>query len=302
MNTVAGPVGRRQPIIRKSAVLGLLLAVMAPGEGVSAQRLSGRLLDLFSNVPLGSGVLTVRTADQRVVQSALSDEGGHWSFELPGPGVYYVEAARMGYQAWLAGPVEVTAEDDLSFVYHLRPQPIQLDPIEVTVAATRRHLETAGFYDRQRADFGTFLGPEEIEKRRSAPRFTALLLGLPGVRLVTLSTGSVGPRFVQLRGSNLSFGGICRPRVYVDGILYALGDSRPVPLEQNEETEFQEEILQRMDQGLSLDDIGAPGDIAGIEIYRSASQVPAQFGGTSVNTLCGVIVVWTKRGFVRRPG
>ena len=175
MNTVAGLVGRRQPIVRMSAVLGLLLAVMAPGEGVSAQRLSGRLLDLFSNVPLGSGVLTVRTADQRVVQSALSDEGGHWSFELPGPGVYYVEAARMGYEAWLAGPVEVTAEDDLTFVYHLRPQPIQLDPIEVTVAATRRHLETAGFYDRQRADFGTFLGPDEIEKRRSAPRFTDLL-------------------------------------------------------------------------------------------------------------------------------
>ena len=111
MSRVARPARRRQPVDRMGAALGLLLAVLAPGEDVSAQRLSGRLLDLTSNVPLGSGVLTVRTADQRVVQSALSDEGGHWAFELPGPGIYYVEAVRMGYEAWLAGPLEVSAED-----------------------------------------------------------------------------------------------------------------------------------------------------------------------------------------------
>jgi hypothetical protein len=176
-----------------------------------------------------------------------------------------------------------------------------LDPIEVSVEATRRHLESAGFYQRQRADFGTFLGPRDLERRSNAPRLTDLLVGLPGVRMVSLNPGSAGARFVQLRGSNLSYGGVCRPRVYVDGILFALGDSRPVPRDDNRETEFEEEIIERMDQGLSLDDIGPPSDIAGIEIYRSASQVPVQFGGTSVHTLCGVIVIWTKRG-TARPG
>ena len=45
-----------------------------------------------------------------------------------------------------------------------------------------------------------------------------------------------------------------------------------------------EELLESVDQGLSLNDIGPPSTIAGIEIYRSASQVPVQFGGTSVST------------------
>jgi hypothetical protein len=54
-----------------------------------------------------------------------------------------------------------------------------------------------------------------------------------------------------------------------------------------------------MDEALSLDDIGHPSTIAAVEVYRSASQVPVQFGGTSVETLCGVIVIWTRTGRLR---
>ncbi len=187
------------------------------------------------------------------------------------------------------------------FIYRLRPKPIEMDPIEVSVSATRRHLELAGFYERQRSDFGTFLGPEQIERKR-APRITDLLQGLPGVRLVAMNAGSTGRRFIQLRGSNLSQGGVCRPRIFVDGLLYALGDSRPKDRFDDPATETAEEIFEELDQGLGIDDIGPPSDLAGIEIYRSAIQVPVQFGGTSVQTLCGVIVVWTKRGIQRPRG
>ena len=61
----------------------------------------------------------------------------------------------------------------------------------------------------------------------------------------------------------------------------------------------EEDLLRRMDQAISLDDLGHPSIIAGIEVYRSASQVPVQFGGTSVDTLCGVIVIWTHTGRMR---
>lgn len=66
--------------------------------------------------------------------------------------------------------------------------------------------------------------------------------------------------------------------------------------------EFEATQAAVLDQSLGLDDIGPPGDVAAIELYRSANQVPVRFGGTSVETLCGVIVVWTKRGFVRPNG
>ena len=45
-----------------------------------------------------------------------------------------------------------------------------------------------------------------------------------------------------------------------------------------------------------LDDVVRPDDIEAIEVYRSASQVPAEFGGNSMFTRCGVIVIWTRRG------
>lgn len=294
MKAFAGQVGGRRWTVQSGLILGVLLAVTTGIEDAGAQRLHGRLLDLISNAPLEAGVLTLRLAGGGPVGTVFTEKDGGWSFQVPRPGVYFLEAQRMGYETWIAGPLELAAEDDLMFVYHLRPKPIEMDPIEVSVAASRRHLEVAGFYQRQRSDFGTFLGPEEIARRR-APRITDLLLGLPGVRLVSMTTGSVGRRFIQLRGSSLSQGGACRPRIFVDGLLYALGDSKPIPRREGEETEM-EEIMEALDQGLSIDDIGPPSDLAGIEIYRSATQVPVQFGGTSVHTLCGVIVIWTKRG------
>jgi hypothetical protein len=48
--------------------------------------------------------------------------------------------------------------------------------------------------------------------------------------------------------------------------------------------------------GLTIDDIAHPSTIAAIEVYRSGVQVPVQFGGNSVETQCGVIVVWTRVG------
>jgi hypothetical protein len=195
--------------------------------------------------------------------------------------------------------VEVKRGDDLRSVFHLRRLPVMLDPVEVSAAATRRYLELAGFYDRQRADFGHYVTAEDIEKRQAA-RITDLLTSLPGVNLVSMSPGGVGALSVQLRGSNLSDGGVCRPRVFVDGVMYARGDSRLKRAAGGQDVERRvEDEIQELDEGLSLDDIGHPSIIAAIEVYRSASQVPVQFGGTSVETLCGVIVIWTRTGTMR---
>lgn len=279
------------------ALWAVLLTVGAP-HPASAQRLSGRLLDVETDEPIIAGLVTLLQGSVRVV-TAVTDDEGYWFLEVPGPGSYYVEAKRIGYQAWVAGPLEVEPDDDLNSVYRLRRIPVMLDAVEVSAAAMRRYLELTGFYDRQRGDFGHYITPADIEKRQAAT-VTDLLRGLPGVNLVAMSDGSVGPRSVQLRGSNLSHGGVCRPRVFVDGIMYARGDSRPKRLDDPLDVEQAiDEQLQSIDEGLSLDDIGHPSTIAAIEVYRSSSQVPVQFGGTSVETQCGVIVIWTRTGRMR---
>jgi hypothetical protein len=78
--------------------------------------------------------------------------------------------------------------------------------------------------------------------------------------------------------------------------MYSRGDAQAVRQRESDATERATDAENRQENALSLDDIGHPSTVAGIEVYRSASQVPVQFGGSSIETLCGVIVVWTRTG------
>jgi hypothetical protein len=265
----------------------------AATQSASAQQIRGRLLDVETNRPIAGGVLTLHGADSSLVIATMSDADGHWRLTAPRPGVYLIAARRLGYRPWVSGAVQIEAGAELSSEFHLQSMPLTLDPITVH-AQIRRNLEYNGFFERQRGNFGHFLTPQAIE-RREAARVTDLLTSIPGVQLMATGGGSVGPAQIMLRGGSMTGGALCRPRVYVDGLMYARGDSRPVRARESDATE-QADLEQRMDRSLSLDDIGHPSTIAAIEIYRSATQVPVQFGGTSVETLCGVIVIWTRTG------
>jgi hypothetical protein len=278
-------------------LLATALLVAGVTQTTTAQRLEGHLLDLNTNEPIGSGILTLLTQDGQRIATAVTDDAGIWLLEVPGPGTYFVEAKRLGYQPWIDGPLEVNPGGDATFVYHLRETAVPLDPLEISAIATERYLGLSGFYERQRSDFGHFMEPDEIE-RRQATRITDLLSAIPGVRLV--STGEIGSSYIQLRGSNLSTGGMCRPRIFVDGLMYVPGDGRPKLIyESDVERLFDENPQLKLDNALAIDDIGHPSTIAAIEVYRSGAQVPVQFGGTSVQTQCGVIVVWTRVGRMR---
>ena len=281
----------------------VLCAEVTSANVAAAQRLQGRLLDLDSDQPIYAGILTLLTENGERMATTVTDDEGHWVLDVPGPGHYYIEAKRLGYQPWIDGPVDLKIGDDWTSVYRLQPLAVLMDPVEVSAQATERYLELAGFYDRQRSDFGHYITPDDIE-RRQATRVTELLAPLPGVRLVA-SGGGLSQRYVQMRGSHLGQGGLCRPRVFVDGLIFNRGDSRMVgvddwgnPTSANDA----EAIATFRSMELTIDDIAHPSSIAGIEVYRSGAQVPVRFGGGSIQTQCGVIVVWTKVGQMRRRG
>jgi hypothetical protein len=284
------------------ALFAALISAFASAQPACAQHIRGRLVDVHTGMPIPVGILRLLRADSAAIATVVSDAEGNWRLEVPRAGVYRVAAERIGYESWVSAPVEVAEDAELNSVFHLRALAVALDPIEVRARALREYLDYSGFFERQHANFGHFVGPEDIDKRQ-ASKITDLLLGIPGVQRVYVSGGSVGPTQVQLRGSSVSQGGVCRPRVYLDGLMYARGDSRPIrPGEGDETDDVVEDLHERMDQGLSIDDIGHPSIIAGVEVYRSASQVPVQFGGGSVETLCGVIVIWTRTGRMRTGG
>lgn len=273
----------------------LLALVSGP---VQAQLVRGQLLDLDSNQPLAAGIVTLLNENGQRVTTTVTGESGAWALQAPLPGVYFVEAKRLGYQPAIDGPVEISTGDNWTAVFHLQQLPVVLDPIEITAEATRRYLELTGFFDRQRSDFGHYITPEQIDARQGT-KITDLLTTIPGVRLVPTG-GGLNARAIQLRGSFKPQSGLCEPRVFVDGMIFLQGDSRPPGDDFSDiERMFEEADEQALTRVLSIDDIAHPSTIAGIEVYRSGAQVPVQFGGTSIQTQCGVIVIWTRVGRMR---
>jgi hypothetical protein len=233
----------------------------------------------------------------------LTDAEGRFRLVADKAGIFRVELRRVGSQPVIDGPFSLADGQAIETTYRIKLTPVRLEDLDVVAdrEAAKRFLREAGFYERQRSDFGKFIDREAIEARR-ARQLTDLLAGITGVRLTPDGIGG-NRTSIRLRGSTLSSGGACQPKVYLDGLLVVEGDARPfrpAPREDPDRaTEIQADLGERTD--VDINDVVMPDDIEAIELYRSGSQVPAKFGGTSTATQCGVIVIWSRRGGRPRP-
>jgi hypothetical protein len=173
----------------------------------------------------------------------------------------------------LDGILELGAVGSIAVEFLLRPKPIVLDSLVVALTRHRVHrqLQTSGYYDRLQRGFGTFITPEDIEKRN--PREVSdLFRGVPD--LIVRREGILGTRLVlnrpQLQGGNL-----CDPRVFVDGMQM-----------------FNDPHTEGMAPGIRLEDLVNISDIAAVEVHTRATSIPLIYGGTQQG--CGVIMIWTK--------
>ena len=281
----------------RSAILPMFLLASLGFQPLVAQSLHGRLLDLDTDSPIPFGFLEFFGEGGNPVATVRADENGVFRLKAPEAGVYMVKASRLGYRSWIDGPVELGEDDNLEVEFHLSKAVFALDPIEISAQADARYLNTVGFYERQRSDFGHFVTREQIAHRQPR-RMTDLVATVPGVRLVPLPA-SAGKVQVQMRGSNLSQGSLCRPRVFVDGLIAIRGGSGPRRLGGGDVGDIGEEEGPAGSEGSTepnIDDVVVPEEIEAIEVYRSAAQVPAKFGGAGAFAQCGVIAVWTRRG------
>ena len=121
---------------------------------------------------------------------------------------------------------------------------------------------------------------EEIEKRLGSVADAPQLLSVvPGLDIVEGLSDRVGGSLIRIsRAAGASFGGCDAkgPRIWVDGFLI---DTQDLPGER---------------QFYSLSQVVQPEDIYAIEVYRSPSQVPVQYGGPQSG--CGLVLIWTARG------
>lgn len=125
---------------------------------------------------------------------------------------------------------------------------------------------TQEFNKAKQRGFGFFIDRETIENRQ-AFQTSDLLRVAPGVTVY--NSGAPGtPAQIQIRGSS-NFSGVCQPSIVVDGLQLS-GDAAG-----------------------DLDMLARPEDIAGIAVYRGASEVPVEY---STGSSCGLIQIWTRRG------
>ena len=83
---------------------------------------------------------------------------------------------------------------------------------------------------------------------------------------------------VQYRARNLSItmpngvGGSCTPRILIDGGEASIGH---------------------------LIDL-VPKEVAAVEVYARGAQIPARYAQVGIQSLCGIVLVWTKYGMRNR--
>jgi len=182
--------------------------------------------------------------------AATTNASGTFQLDSLPAGTATVEVRALGYPPTHALVDLASGRTDTVSVM-LPPRLPTLDP--VTIFGQRTDDDATGFLRRSRSGRGRYITPEQIN-RQPAFDVTDYLRSVPGLRVV--QSGGFGGE-ILIRD--------CSPAVFVDGMEVFQGSA-------------------------DLSNMVRPSDVAGIEVYNSATSTPFEFqrGG------CGAVVVWTK--------
>lgn len=263
---------------------GLLIAMAALAvvacavPGAAAQdvvRISGRVVENESSAPIPAVDVTVRTADDRFLRSAITDDDGRFQVLVRGRvQAITLYASRIGFSDNRTPLLWFDGHDFFNVEIRLDPEAILLAPLEVLARSGARSSPVlAGFRHRLDSGTGYYITRDDIDRRR--PMYiTDMLAEVPGVRLT--SSGSGSRRTISMsRGTRQ----VCPVQVFMDGRLLT------APIRTRSGTE---------NAAASIDDFVSPLSVEGIEVYRGLSTVPAEF--MTPDAQCGVVAIWTRRG------
>jgi hypothetical protein len=252
--------GRIAPLLAGVAMMATLQPNLA-----EAQEVRGRLVEAVTGQPVTSGWVMLLDADFAISATAVTNQTGAFLLEAPEPGSYYVLTEALGYEPAIDGILDLGEGGSITIEFYVKPKPLVLDSLLVAVerAVIFQHLEKSGFNERLTSGFGQFITPEEIQ-RRNPTYFSDLFRNTPGLSLQGGS--SLDGTQIQMLNASIR-GSTCSPPVYVDGVLV------------------------NTDYG-GLESVVDIHQIAAVEVYTRASNVPSQWGGT--NAGCGVVLIWTR--------
>lgn len=193
------------------------------------------------------------------VAPVTTDDSGGYRVVGVAPGRAQLFARRIGYAPETLSVVIADGETRRAdFV--LSTVAVELQGALVTADPTRGKM--GPFNVRRARGVGAFVTRREIEQRQ-ASSVSELLRYIPGVGVLQRMAGE--PQPVQMRRSAQSSSQTnCTVSMYVDGQPYPNGNVDDFP----------------------------PLSIEGIEVYKSASEIPADF--RTRDAMCGLIAIWTR--------
>ena len=266
------------------SILGIVFSASIMPSALLGQTVAAKVYQ-FDNASALAGATILLVDSSGVVQrSAVTDSAGSVVLHAPFVGMFSLRLRRIGWHLVHEPEVMLAAGAVANLDLVARETAVELDPIAITVDGVETFVppRLRRFYERRARGRGWFLTAEDLEKRNPM-RITHALSMIPGVRLYTVDGHHMTVRMntaIGMFGFNASgrrdtdapagrnkIPG-CPPLLYLDGL--PLGDT----------------------DGM-LDTIVFPHEVAGIEVYRRASELPAEFSGSRSG--CGVIVIWTKR-------
>ena len=269
LRSLAPLTGRKPP---KLVVAGVLLFLPAASlVTLTSARVAAQELGILKG--------TVSTTEKRPLPQArisvvgttlatVADTDGTFRIAALPVGARTVEVRLLGY-ATASLPVLIESSRDADLQVILSATPILLETVRVS-ADTMILPEMRGFVQRKGRGNGTFLTRDEIDPM-DARVFTDVLRRVPGMKLDPRE-GPFGPSYAvqSTRTEGLNGGRGCPVLFYVNGI--------PFPVSND----------------LEINHYVAPNEVAAVEIYTGASQIPAQYNSSTMNAHCGVIVIWTR--------
>jgi hypothetical protein len=221
----------------------------------------GRVVDAESGDPIETVEIRLVGRGEDLVR--VTDGQGEFLIPRVPPGIYEVVLSHLAYGTH-SDTIAVGPGELVKYEARLAMQPIELEPLAVTVARRSVPPNLLGFYERMSMGRGHFITREDIDNRQPG-RASHIIGDIPSVRVRMEGASSRSyVEFARYRG--------CPPAVYLDRML--LNPARG--------------------ERAVIDDYVMPSEVEAVEAYDSPASLPAEFGGSRAG--CGVIVIWTRGG------
>ncbi|HUF51316.1 MAG TPA: carboxypeptidase regulatory-like domain-containing protein, partial [Longimicrobiales bacterium] len=234
--------------------------IQSPQHQSGTARIVGLVRDIDSEEGIAAAAVRV-DGDERTF---LTDAAGRFVIPAVPAGSHAISVEALGYGD-VSQTVAVGPGEQIRLEVTLGRDAIRLAALEV-VARSARPGPLADFAERkelgEKLGIGVFLEREALRQRGA--HVVDAVRGLPRVRLIPGRPGHY--RIMFGRGITA-----CEPHIYVDGILLTRPGFMDGPLE---------ELIPY-------------GPYEAVEIYRTPSELPAEFGGSDGR--CGAIVIWMPR-------